>query len=143
MWYCAGETYEPNTICYAESQDGITWTKYGKNPIFTANPEKEYEQERIGACDILKEDYGYLMFYIGYRDVNTACICAARSPDGITGWERVRENPLVIPTPGTWDSDSCYKPAAVKDSEGLYHIWYNGRRGYAEYIGYATGKIEP
>ncbi len=143
MWYCAGETYEPNTICYAESQDGITWTKYGKNPIFTANPEKEYEQERIGACDILKEEYGYLMFYIGYHDVNTACICAARSPDGITGWERVRENPLVIPTPGAWDSDSCYKPAAVKDSEGLYHIWYNGRRGHAEYIGYATGKIVP
>ena len=23
MWYAAGETYEPNVICYAESDDGV------------------------------------------------------------------------------------------------------------------------
>ena len=28
MWYAAGETYEPNVICYAESTDGITWEKH-------------------------------------------------------------------------------------------------------------------
>lgn len=27
MWYAAGETYEPNVLCYAESGDGIHWTK--------------------------------------------------------------------------------------------------------------------
>lgn len=27
MWYSAGETYEPNVICYAESTDGIQWHK--------------------------------------------------------------------------------------------------------------------
>ena len=143
MWYAAGETYEPNVICYAESDDGIHWTKYAGNPIFGANPEKEYEQNRIGACDILKEDGGgYLMFYIGYRDINTACVCAARSKDGITGWERVPENPLVLPTPGEWDQDSCYKPTAVRAEDGTYRIWYNGRHGGAEYIGYAEGVIK-
>ena len=142
MWYCAGETFEPNSICYAESDDGIEWTKYKGNPIFVCNPEKEYEQERIGACDILKEkDGGYLMFYIGYRDIHTACICAARSKDGITGWERVPENPLVVPTPGAWDEHSCYKPTVVRDKDGLYRLWYNGRRDGAEYIGYACGRI--
>ena len=144
MWYAAGETYEPNVICYAESDDGIRWTKYAGNPIFEANPEKEYEQERIGACDVLKEDDGgYLMFYIGYRDINTACVCAARSKDGITGWERVPENPLVMPTPDTWDADSCYKPTAVRADDGTYRLWYNGRRGGAEFIGYAEGRIAP
>ncbi|MBO4356172.1 MAG: hypothetical protein J5850_04900, partial [Clostridia bacterium] len=68
MWYAAGETYEPNVICYAESEDGIHWDKYLKNPVFKADPENEYEQDRIGAVQILKEDDGYLMFYIGYRD---------------------------------------------------------------------------
>lgn len=143
MWYAAGETSEPNAICYAESEDGIRWTKYAGNPIFSANPDKEYEQERIGAVDILKEENGYLMFYIGYRDIHTACICAARSKDGITGWERVPENPLVLPTPESWDADSCYKPTAVRADDGTCRIWYNGRRGSAEYIGYAEGWIAP
>ena len=81
------------------------------------------------------------MFYIGYRDINTACICAARSEDGITNWHRVPENPLVTPTPDTWDMHSCYKPAVVRDENGLYHIWYNGRRDGDEFIGYAAGTI--
>ena len=141
MWYAAGETYEPNTICYAESDDVIRWVKYPGNPIFSCNPDREYEQERIGACDVLKVDGGYLMFYIGYRDIHTACICAARSKDGITGWERAPENPLVTPTPGAWDADSCYKPTVVTADDGTCRLWYNGRAGACEYIGYAEGRI--
>ncbi len=143
MWYAAGETYEPNVICYAESADGIRWEKFGQNPIFSCAPENFYEQNRIGACEVLPEDGGYLMFYIGYRDIDTACICAARSPDGITGWTRVPENPLVTPTPGAWDADACYKPAAVRSADGTYRLWYNGRRGGEEYIGYASGRLAP
>ena len=141
MWYAAGETYEPNVICYAESADGVRWEKYAGNPIFCCNPEKEYEQARIGACDILRDGDGYLMFYIGYRDVHTACICAARSEDGITGWVRVPENPLVTPTPGAWDESSCYKPTVIRAADGSYRLWYNGRANAKEYIGYACGKL--
>jgi len=141
MWYAAGETVEPNVICYAESDDGIHWEKYAGNPMFSCAPENEYEQNRIGAVQIWKEEDSYLMFYIGYRDIHTACICAARSKDGITDWHRVPENPLVTPTPGTWDEHSCYKPAVVRDDNGLYHIWYNGRRNGDEFIGYAIGTI--
>ena len=142
LWYAAGETYEPNVICYAESDDGIHWKKYDKNPMFCCNPENEYEQDRIGAVQILRENDGYLMFYIGYWDIDTACICAARSKDGISNWQRVPENPLITPTAGTWDENSCYKPAVIRDENGLYHVWYNGRRKHNEYIGYATGYIQ-
>lgn len=143
MWYAAGETYEPNVIGYAESTDGIAWKKHPGNPVFSCAPENEYEQNRIGAVQILREGEDYLMFYIGYRDIDTACICAARSKDGITNWRRVPENPLVTPTPGTWDEDSCYKPGVIRDEEGRYHVWYNGRRKGEEYIGYAIGSIAP
>ena len=139
MWYAAGETYEPNVIAYAESTDGVTWKKSKINPIVVKNPSKEYEQDRIGGCQVLKHPkLGYLMFYIGYRDINTACICAAASKNGVTGWKRYKSNPLVTPDSGMWDEDSCYKPSAYYDEKNdTWQIWYNGRRKHDEYIGTA------
>lgn len=139
MWYSAGETYEPNVNAYAESDDGIHWKKIDINPIFTHEPTNIFEQQRVGGCQVLKtEDMGYLMFYIGYEDIHTARICVAKSPDGITGWERSVLNPLVEPTKGTWDSDATYKPTVLwNEEEGKWMLWYNGRSSGYEYMGYA------
>lgn len=143
MWYSAGETFEPNVLCYAESSDGIHWRKSPLNPILEKNPAKEYEQNRIGGCQILPhKELGYLLFYIGYRDIHTACICCACSEDGVTNFRRCKCNPLVSPEPGTWDEDSCYKPTALYDADSdRWRIWYNGRAESAEFIGtaYADG----
>ncbi|MBQ6268337.1 MAG: hypothetical protein IJK64_11285 [Clostridia bacterium] len=139
MWYSAGETYEPNVLCYAESTDGVNWKKRSLNPVFVKNPEKEYEQDRIGGCQVLPhKDLGYLLFYIGYRDIHTACICCASSRDGVAGFRRCRLNPLVSPSEGSWDADACYKPSAVYDeTRDEWRIWYNGRSCDTEYIGLA------
>ena len=139
MWYSAGETYEPNVLCYAESDDGLRWEKSPLNPILTNAPQNIYERERIGGCQILPHrELGYLLFYIGYRDIHTACICCACSRDGVTGFRRCKHNPLVLPTPGAWDADACYKPSAVyNEAEDTWRIWYNGRKAGAEYIGLA------
>ena len=139
MWYSAGETYEPNVLAYAESKDGINWRKSPVNPIFVSHPGNEYERERIGGCQVIPhKELGYLLFYIGYRDINTACICCAYSENGVTDFHRCRLNPLVAPSPGEWDEDSCYKPSALYDEEsGNWRIWYNGRRKSSEYIGLA------
>ena len=139
MWYSAGETFEPNVLCYAESCNGLHWEKSPLNPILTNAPQNIYERERIGGCQILPhKELGYLLFYIGYRDIHTACICCACSRDGVTSFRRCRHNPLILPTPGAWDADSCYKPSAVYDeAENKWRIWYNGRNGGVEYIGLA------
>ena len=143
MWYSAGETYEPNVICYATSSDGVNWRKHRANPIFTKDANNIYEQNRIGGCQVIRYKNGYLMFYIGYEDIDTARICGAWSPDGISRWKRFEENPIVSPEPGKWDGDACYKPTVVyeKDSD-RWLLWYNGRRGGEEYIGLAIHKGE-
>jgi hypothetical protein len=136
MWYSAGETYEPNVICYAVSADGVTWRKHRANPIFTADRNLTYEKERVGACQVMPYKGGYLMFYIGYEDIDTARICAAWSPDGISRWKRFDANPLVSPEPGKWDGDACYKPSVLYDEEqNRWLLWYNGRNKAPEYIG--------
>ncbi len=139
MWYSAGETYEPNVNAYAISENGINWKKAKCNPVFICDPKNEYEQNRIGGCQVIKtNDMGYVMFYIGYKDIDTAQICAARSDNGITDWEKSKLNPLIIPERGKWDSDACYKPTAVwNENERKWMLWYNGRTKDREYIGYA------
>jgi predicted GH43/DUF377 family glycosyl hydrolase len=136
MWYSAGETYEPNVICYATSFDGFNWHKYKGNPIFVPAKKNAYEKERVGGCQIIRYKGGYLMFYIGYEDIDTARICGAWSPDGISRWKRFDANPLVSPTPDSWDGDACYKPGVLYDEVNKrWLLWYNGRHGAPEYIG--------
>ena len=139
MWYSAGENYEPCVLAYAESKDGISWKKHGSTPVFRADTKNTYEQNRVGGCQVIPtEDMGYVMFYIGYEDINTARICIARSPNGIDGWERCPLNPIVAPTPDSWDADSCYKPSVIwNEAHDLWQLWYNGRKGDDEFIGYA------
>jgi hypothetical protein len=86
MWYSGGEQYEPNAIGYATSPDGLTWTKYPQNPIFSADKAILWEHHKVAGVQILKHRDWYLMFYIGYENENLARIGIARSKDGITNW---------------------------------------------------------
>lgn len=140
MWYASGETYEPNVICYAESADGIHWEKSPLNPVFVKGSHGMWDQDRVGGCEVHRLcDGRYVMFYIGYSDIHTARIGAAVSPDGVTRWERLAANPLVVPTPGSWDESAVYKPSVCWDAAAdCWRLWYNGRRGPNEFVGQAV-----
>ena len=141
MWYAAGETYEPNVIAYAESEDAVTWEKYSDQPVYKCDPNKEYESDRVGGCQVVHNEEGYLMFYIGYSDIHSAKICLARSKDGKTNWERSEQNPIVFPTPNEWDADSCYKPTVIyNEKTDEWMLWYNGRKLDDENIGLVLRK---
>ena len=65
----------------------------------------------------------------------------AESADGIH-WERNKLNPILSPTKSAWDSDAVYKPSVCLDAaENKAYLWYNGRKGHDEYIGFATKKL--
>jgi len=137
MWYSGGEGYEPDAIGYATSPDGIAWTKHPQNPVFRPDRSQDWEKDRVTACQVVVQEGWHYMFYIGFRDVNTAQIGLARSKDGITGWQRHPANPIIRARKGDWDGDACYKPFAVLDGN-RWMLWYNGRRGDLEQIGLAT-----
>ena len=136
MWYSGGEQYEPDAIGYATSPDGLVWTKHEANPVFQSDPAFAWEQRKVTACQVLKEGGWYLMFYIGFRDVDHAQIGIARSKDGLTNWQRLPANPIVRPGQDQWDADACYKPYALYDGKE-WLLWYNGRRNSMEQIGVA------
>src|SRR5579864_3484759 len=136
MWYSGGEQYEPDAIGYATSPDGLHWTKRPGNPIFKSDPSHAWERHKVTACQVTPNGDGFTMFYIGFRDTNHAAIGIARSRDGITGWQRHRDNPIIQPGKDAWDADACYKPFALFDGN-KWLLWYNGRRGGVEQIGLA------
>ena len=136
MWYSGGENYEPNSIGYATSPDGFTWTKHPKNPIFVADKKNKWEQHKITGAQIMQKDGWYYMFYIGFENEHLARIGIARSRDGINNWERMKTNPIVSPGKNTWDASACYKPFVIYDAkEKKYRLWYNGRHNAPEQIG--------
>jgi beta-1,2-mannobiose phosphorylase / 1,2-beta-oligomannan phosphorylase len=138
MWYSGmsdgGRMYEPDSIGYAESSDGIHWTKDPSNPVFTAAGGAPCDSLKVTACQVLKHGPWHYMFYIGFETHERATICLARSRDGITGWERHPENPIISPDADSWDADACYKPSALFDG-CRWLLWYNGRRKEPEQIG--------
>ncbi len=137
MWYSGGEQGEPNAIGYATSTDGLKWDKDINNPIFKPDPQNDWEKDRVTACQVIPQEDGYLMFYIGFRNESHAQIGIARSKDGITDWKRHPANPIIRPSVNQWDHDAVYKPFAIYDG-AKWLLWYNGRRGGVEQIGLAT-----
>ncbi len=143
MWYSGGEQYEPDAIGYATSADGLHWTKWTSNPIFASDPNNEWEQHKVTGCQVIRHGNSYLMFYIGFKDMHSAQIGVARSPDGVTNWQRHPENPVISPGQNSWDGDACYKPFAIYEQEkDRWMLWYNGRLKDVEQIGMATHKGE-
>ena len=133
MWYSGGEQYEPDAIGYATSKDGLLWDK-NPQPVFVADPSKGWEQYKVTACQVIKREKDYLMFYIGFRDIDFAQIGMARSKNGIDNWERFEGNPIISPTKGAWDESATYKPFAIKE-KNHWMLWYNGRNQHLEQIG--------
>lgn len=141
MWYSAGDQYEPDAVGYATSSEGMVWTKDPANPVFRPDPAHLWEQHKVTGVQVQKHGDWYLMFYIGFRDVEHAQIGLARSRDGRTGWQRHPANPIIRPSAGEWDADACYKPFALFDGT-KWLLWYNGRHGSLEQIGVAVHERE-
>lgn len=139
LWYSGGEWFEPNSIGYATSEDGVSWTKHKQNPVFTADAANIWERARVAGAHVIKDEGWYYMFYIGYEDLFKARICLARSRNGIDGWERHKENPILSPgTPGGWDSEAIYKPFVLYEEDAdRWLMWFNARKGTNERIGVA------
>ena len=135
MWYSAGDNYEPDAIFYATSKDGKLWNKR-RDAVLKKYKMHKWESYKIGGCDVIKNpDGSYIMYYIGYQNLDVARICYAVSKDGIN-WSRPENNLVIGPSVNSWDKDAIYKPSILRFKDNLY-LWYNGRNGGDEYIGLA------
>ena len=135
MWY-AGQNASNYRIGYATSTDGFNWTKYVSNPVL--NFGLSWEATHVQMPSVLKDDDGsYKMWYMGQG--SNWQIGYATSPDEIN-WIKYNSGAspvLTIGDSGDWDDYHVGAPFVMKESDGIYKMWYSGNDNPNWRIGYA------
>jgi hypothetical protein len=137
MWYVSGTAWTPGVppqhhyhIKYAESADGIHWTREGRVAIDYGGPE-EYAIAR--PC-VLKQGGRYRMWFSARGQAYR--LGYAESGDG-QSWVRQDADCGLVPSENEWDSDMIAYPVVFEGS-GRLHMLYNGN-GYGRTgVGYAV-----
>ena len=154
MYYTANDGKDHWCAGYAESPDGVAWTKpklgavayagsKDNNLVLFADPSRG--ERRLAHPWVIKDGDGYRMYYSVTTQGGTYAIGTATSEDGIH-WVK---DPKVIVLPrgpkGSFDYWYAAIPKVVREGD-VYKMWYTGYNGApsniegkAEYaIGYAT-----
>jgi len=134
MWYHGGADNRIWKIGYAESEDGIEWTKH-LEPVI----EQDVSETRPHAANpfVIFEDNQYSMWYwCTYTNYRDSQFNYATSTDGLE-WNKSESNPILsCGIMGTWDDGNIWKPFVLKEGN-LYKMWYSGARNNNYSIGYA------
>ena len=132
MWYSSG-----SEIGFAESSDGLSWTKASGNPVLTPGQPGEWDDAGVRDSAVLYENGIFKMWYAGYDGSNHR-LGYAESNDGRI-WTKSLLNPVLDPGPAAWDSLFVWDPF-VLNLTGTFHMWYMGSdTSYLDgQIGYAT-----
>ena len=136
MWYSGGNS-SLRGIGYAESPDGVHWTKHPGNPVLWQGSPGSWDSWSSHWCSVIKDGAQYRMWYSGGASFTTHRIGYATSPDGIN-WTKYVGNPVLAPDHcGSWDDVQVWFPEVVKEGS-TFHMWYAGydtnavcRIGYA------------
>jgi len=139
MWY-GGFDGTIWRIGYAESFDGIAWTRYVGNPVlYLGSPGTWDDDVSVGGPSIIFEGGIYKIWYHGY-DGYTYRIGYAISGDG-KNWTKYSGNPVLHEgAEDAWDDAYVLTSSVILD-DGTYKIWYTGCDGDYWRIGYATSSV--
>src|SRR5208282_4677746 len=127
------------SISMATSSDSSTWSAVpnatggtGFRGEVLRGRDAQWD-ENLETPFLMKTQNGYYLYYSGYRDGVTpgepakglpASLGLATSTDGVT-FTRVQSDPILSPTPGSFDSDAIYSPDIIP-FQGGYLMVYAG-----------------
>ncbi len=124
MWYTGYDSDWIGRIGYATSPDGVTWTKFGGNPVLDVGSAGSWDSEDVTGPAVIYDAGLYHMYYTGADGV-AARIGHATSANG-TSWTKAVANPVLdIGSPGAWDWLEVYSPYVIKVG-AEYQLWYSG-----------------
>ncbi len=134
LFYSSGETFEPDNICFCKIDDleKNNAIKYKLNPIFVKGSHY-YNFSKVAFGDLLTVGDYYILFYIGYLNINKAYINVAFCRKTNFPYFKDLENINPLIGPGKKCRDAVYKPTVVVNGNNLA-IYFNGRTRSEESI---------
>lgn len=136
MWYSGRSLLTPGRIGYAESSDGIVWTRPLTHAVLLEGGPGDWDEMGVAQPAVIWQGGLYQMWYLGTDNVLNQ-IGYATSTNGID-WIKYAGNPVLqVGVPGEWDDAEVGGPSVVFDGT-TYHLWYHGSDGSVFSIGYAT-----
>lgn len=135
MYYHSYDVEKGNfAIGIARSRDGMKWLKLGK--IIGGGGVGAFDELGVLNPHVVRnrKDGKYLMVYEGVDVNGRRSIGMAISSDGLKGWRRVQENPVLMKSEEErWDSEGVGSPYLVQmDGDHQDHEWRLYYRGIGE-----------
>ena len=103
MWFGTA-----NGICYAESSNGTSWTRYSSNPVIANSGQLYGRIVKVGST-----------YYLCSSAGTGASISVYTSTNGVA-WTLQNANAIVKGTGGDWDADGIYPAGTIVSGETFY-----------------------
>jgi hypothetical protein len=137
-------------IGYAESTDGVHWTKSYDGPgpggsVLPLGAAGAIDAQQVGYVWVVKDGAEYKMYYSANDAQNTWRVALAVSSDART-WTKVPGKLqggaiLDLGPDGAFDVACAYQPSVVKEREQLWRMWYRGCEARGAANGPSRGTI--
>ena len=138
MWYAGSDGSSTWRIGYAESNDGLNWTKYAYNPVLNVGGPGAWDSAMVITPRVLNISGSYKMWYTGHPGDHDS-IGYATSPDG-KSWTKYPYNPIMAGTGSGWEQSANTHPVVLYNGT-TYRMWYGGvQSSYIWRFGYAEGQ---
>lgn len=139
LWYNGRNPNDSESpMGLADSPDGVTWTKFVKNPILKSGEDGEWDSDYRGQAAFLIESGIFKMWYSG-GGPDSWQTGYATSTNAID-WNIYGGNPVLLAGgAGEWDEAEADAPSVIHDGS-TYKMWFHGcNTDYSACaIGYAT-----
>jgi predicted GH43/DUF377 family glycosyl hydrolase len=137
-------------IGYAESKDGVHFTKFYDGPgpggsVLPIGAPGSIDEQQVGYVSVIKDVGEYKMFYSANDASNFWRVALAVSSDA-RHWTKVPGKLaggaiLDLGPAGSFDVACVYQPSVVKERDQLYRMWYRGCQAAGPFGGPSRGVI--
>ena len=121
VFYRGQDSVPIRAVGYADSTDGISWTKYAGNPVMQTSGQP-WDAGGVGTGPYLIEGDTLKYWFSGYDAAGTARTFGYGTSTDKVNWTREAAPALSPGGPGSWD-ESLVMCKVIKDGPN-YHMWY-------------------
>jgi len=138
VFYRGNDTTGINAVGYADSPDGISWTKYSGNPVIQGSGAT-WDAGGVGTGPYIREGDTLNYWFSGYPAAGNARSFGFATSTDKVHWTREAAPALSPGAAGSWD-ETPLQCTVIKDGPS-YHMWYLAQDAtipYTAQIGHAT-----